>query len=418
MRKGRPSGRPFSFRRTRRIHSVLDSRHDSRIPGRSAVDELNAPLGQGPAPKKRLPLARLASQGVAGLLGLALAVVVLWASLLRIHDGGERPVQALPAPVQQAEAPAPPPPQPEPQVATAPPPGTQTVNIIDGMTGKRQEIIIGTPAAKRPAGDPRLLEATRYGPIPKVGKDGVRPADVYARKPSVSDTPAPNAVRIAIVVGGLGAGATATANALAKLPGAVSLAFTPYGSDLETQTAQARDKGHEILLQVPMEPGDYPDNDPGPQTLLTSLSAEQNVDRLHWLFSRFQGYVGVVNVMGAGFTSSEKALAPVLGDVAKRGLIYVDDGLSPHSQAGQIASVNKLPYAKADVAIDAVPSATEIDNALKRLETIARSGAVAVGYSSALPASIDRIAKWAKAAQARGIVLVPVTAATVRARSS
>jgi polysaccharide deacetylase 2 family uncharacterized protein YibQ len=347
-----------------------------------------------------------------------LAVVVLWASFLRIYDGGERPVQAPPAPVQQAEAPAPPPPRPEPQVAPAPPPGTQTVNIIDGMTGKRQEIIIGTPAAKRPAGDPRLLEATRYGPIPRIGTDGVRPADVYARKPAVSDTPAPNAVRIAIVVGGLGAGATATANALAKLPGAVSLAFTPYGSDLETQTAQARDKGHEVLLQVPMEPGDYPDNDPGPQTLLTSLSAEQNVDRLHWLFSRFQGYVGVINAMGAGFTSSEKALAPVLGDVAKRGLIYVDDGSSPRSQAGQIASANKQPYAKAEVAIDAVPSATEIDNALKRLETIARSGVVAVGYSSALPASIDRIAKWAKAAHARGIVLVPVTAATVRARSS
>ena len=32
--------------------------------------------------------------------------------------------------------------------------------------------------------------------------------------------------------------------------------------------ARAREAGHEVLLEVPMEPFDYPDNDPGPQTLL------------------------------------------------------------------------------------------------------------------------------------------------------
>ena len=72
----------------------------------------------------------------------------------------------------------------------------------------------------------------------------------------------------------------------------MTFAFAPYGGDLERLVARARDEGHEVLLQVPMEPFDYPDNDPGPQTLLTSLDAGQNIDRLHWLMSRFQGYVG------------------------------------------------------------------------------------------------------------------------------
>jgi polysaccharide deacetylase 2 family uncharacterized protein YibQ len=182
--------------------------------------------------------------------------------------------------------------------------------------------------------------------------------------------------------------------------------------------SQAREKGHEILLQIPMEPYDYPDNDPGPQTLLSSLSADQNVDRLHWLFSRMQGYVGIANFMGARFTASDAALAPVLREVSRRGLIYVDDGSSPRSQAGQIAGANRLPYAKADVVIDAVPSAAEIDNALKRLESVARDRGMAVGFSSALPASIDRIAKWAKAAQGRGIVLVPITKVAIKTGSS
>ena len=127
-----------------------------------------------------------------------------------------------------------------------------------------------------------------------------------------------------------------------------------------------------MLLQLPMEPFDYPDNDPGPQTLLTSLNVEQNIDRLHWLMSRFQGYVGVTNYMGARFTSTEQALAPVLRETAKRGLIYVDDGASSRSLAGQIAGANNMPFAKAEIVLDAVPTPAQIDKALMRLEAMAR----------------------------------------------
>ena len=181
--------------------------------------------------------------------------------------------------------------------------------------------------------------------------------------------------------------------------------------------ARARD-GHEVLLQVPMEPFDYPDNDPGPQTLLTSLDAEQNLDRLHWLMSRFQGYVGIANFMGARFTASEQALAPVLRETAKRGLIYVDDGSSPRSLAGQIAGANNLPFAKADVVLDAVPTPAEIDRALARLEAVG-ARARHRGRHRLRAAGADRPHRqWAKAAEARGIVLVPITAVAIKAKSS
>jgi hypothetical protein len=198
----------------------------------------------------------------------------------------------------------------------------------------------------------------------------------------------------------------------------VTFGFAPYGTDLERQVARARTEGHEVLLQIPMEPFDYPDNDPGPQTLLTSLDAGQNVDRLHWLMSRFQGYVGISNFMGARFTSSEQALAPVLKETAKRGLIYVDDGASARSLASQIAGANNLSFAKADVALDAVPTAADIDRALNRLETIARERGLAVGYANALPVSIERVAKWAKAAEGRGVLLVPISGIIAKMKSS
>jgi uncharacterized protein len=192
----------------------------------------------------------------------------------------------------------------------------------------------------------------------------------------------------------------------------------PYGSDVVGQAARARGEGHEILLQAPMEPFGYPDNDSGPQTLLTSLTPEQNLDRLYWMMSRFQGYVGIAGAMGARFTASEQAFSPVLRETAKHGLIFVDDGSNPRSVAGRVAGANNLPFAKADLIIDSVPTPAEIDHALGRLEMAARERGVAVGVSSALPVSIEQIAKWAKAAESRGLLLVPITAVALKAKQS
>ena len=131
-----------------------------------------------------------------------------------------------------------------------------------------------------------------------------------------------------------------------------------------------------------------------------------------------QSHVGIANYMGARFTSTEAALAPVLKETSRRGLIYVDDGSSPRSLAGQIAGANNLPFARAEILLDAVTTSAHIDRALARLEALAREHGSAVGMASALPASIERIAQWAKAAEGRGIVLVPITAVAIKPKSS
>jgi uncharacterized protein len=130
--------------------------------------------------------------------------------------------------------------------------------------------------------------------------------------------------------------------------------------------------------------------------------------------SRFQGYVGIANQMGARFTSSEPALAPVLREASKRGLIYLDDGSSQRSLVSQIAGANNLTFGRSDAVLDAVPTAADVDRALGRLETLARERGTAVGMASALPVSIERIANWAKTAEARGLLLVPISAVMKR----
>src|SRR5262249_6472396 len=152
----------------------------------------------------------------------------------------------------------------------------------DGSNGKRQDVVVPNPDRGATGPEDQLSERSRHGPLPKIAQDGARPSEAFSR-PAKPIPGKPNAPQVAIVIGSLGIGAVATNDAMKKLPGPVTLAFAPYGNDLEQRVARARTGGHEILLQVPMEPFDYPDNDPGPQTLLTSLDAAQNVDRLHWL---------------------------------------------------------------------------------------------------------------------------------------
>ena len=404
-----------------------------------APDDLNAPLGQenGQDKQKGLPkLPAAAPQILAGALGLFGIVVVAWAIFVNDPLGGEpTAVVATGSPVIPQAKPAGdgeqhsrhdgPPSDKEPSTnvvipAAAPPPGSKTITIIDGSSGKQQDVVIpgkSSGSAPKAPVDQRLLETTRHGAIPKIAPDGARPFTLYAhpRKLPADKTDAP---RIAIIVGGLGISATGTADALAKLPAPVTLGFAPYGADLDRLAERARAENHEVLLQAPMEPFDYPDNDPGPQTLLTSLTPDQNIDRLHWQMSRFQGYVGIVSHMGARFTASEQSLAPVLRETAKRGLIYVDDGASPRSVASQFAGSHTLPFAKADVVIDAVPTPVEIDRALARLEMAARDHGTAVGLANALPGTVTRIAEWAKKVEARGFVLVPITMVAVKEKSS
>jgi polysaccharide deacetylase 2 family uncharacterized protein YibQ len=418
-----------------------------------AVDDLSAPLGQKPKARRRsikIPVPQIA----AGVLALFLGTFVLWAIVADDPFGGE-PMAVTPVNLHLAAKPTEAPAAPQaaapdaaaqPHEAVAPPSAppvkdapanTTTVTIIDGKTGARQEVQVPAPVSAPPAAtapaaptppggmapgaamplDQKFSETTPHGPIPKIAADGTRPADAFAR-PVQPIAGRPDAPRIALIVSGLGVSASATADAIAKLPGAVTLGFVPYATNAPALVARARNGGHEVLLQVPMEPFDYPDNDPGPQTLLTSLTPQQNIDRLYWLMSRFQGYVGLSNTMGARFTASEPSFGPILRETAKRGLIFVDDGANPRSVAGRIAGANSLPYVQADVILDTVPTAADIDRALGRLEMAARERGSAVGIASALPVSIDHIAKWAKAAESRGLLLVPVTAAAAKAKQS
>jgi len=256
---------------------------------------------------------------------------------------------------------------------------------------------------------PDLVEETQDGPIPRIAGDGTTPFQAYSRASLTPET-AGGKPLVAIVVTGLGLNQQSTLDAVERLPAAVSLAFAPYGKTLDVTTAAARNAGHELLLQLPLEPFDYPDNDPGPQTLLTNQQPRSNIDKLYWLMTRIGGYVGVMNYMGARFTSSGADFAPVMEELGTRGLGYLDDGSSNRSLAAQLAGANQVPFARAGAVLDNNPSRDAILAALDALKAEAQARGSAIGTISSLPVSISTIAEWVKTAEDNGVILVPASA--------
>jgi uncharacterized protein len=261
-----------------------------------------------------------------------------------------------------------------------------------------------------PAPDKRLVERDRFGPLPRIGADGAKPWQVYARPVVLSQKLKPNAPRIALIVGGLGISPATTQSAMEKLPAEVSFAFAPYGDNLSSEAAGARDAGHEVFLQAPMEPFDYPQNDPGPHTLTIKATPDEASVDLRWLMTRFTGYVGIVNFLGARFTASETALTPFMRDLASRGVAYVDDGSSPQSLAPDVARNMGAISARADIVLDADGKPEAMEAALTKLEAIARQQGFALGVASAIPQSIERVARFARGLESRGVALVPASA--------
>lgn len=257
-----------------------------------------------------------------------------------------------------------------------------------------------------PVPDPTLVQQSVVGPLPKIAEDGAQSWHVYAH-PFDSSDPRP---KVAIVIGGMGLSRATTSAALKDLPPAISLAYTPYVQRLQDWIDQSRAYGHEVLLELPMEPHDFPENDPGPYALLTELSAEENTSRLEWLLSRFTGYVGVINFLGAKFLTAEVALAPIVAELKGRGLMIVDDSGSRRSMIAGLAGQIDMPFIVSDRRIDVEPDAAYIGRQLAELEAVAIDRGFAVGVGSPYPVTVETLTTWAAGLAQRGIVLVPVSA--------
>lgn len=260
------------------------------------------------------------------------------------------------------------------------------------------------PLAKAPAQG--MTEDSRNGQLPAIAADGSQSWQIYARPFAKADKRG----KIAIIIGQMGLAGAATGLAMQRLPPGVTLSFVPVADRLEGWVEAARNQGHEVLLSVPMEPLNYPHDDPGPNTLLLGLDAAHNVDRLEWALGRFAGYIGIISPTGSHFTAEPNALRPILETVKKRGLAWVDARVTPYTVGDLLAADIGMAHAHVDRIIDQDPSRGGIDGALTALEAIAAQEGAAVGYGEPYPTTLERIAKWVPLLPDKKLILAPLSA--------
>ena len=267
------------------------------------------------------------------------------------------------------------------------------------------------PTAARPLGPPLAVAPfaglTQPGPgglLPVIGKDGKTPFNAYARPFTGNGKP-----RVALVVGGLGLNAVATKAAIERLPPEITLSFVPYADGLQTWVNQARAAGHEVILEMPMEPLDYPNNDPGPYTLMAQGQPQETTRRLEWLLSRAAGYFAVTNYLGGRFLQTDSAMASFTSALKARGVGFYDDGSARGRNTGA-----GVPRASADTIVDQDLSSDAIDRQLTALEATALSKGQALGVGFAYPVTVGQVARWAAGLANRGYQLAPASAVAKR----
>ena len=256
------------------------------------------------------------------------------------------------------------------------------------------------------APDSRVTEDTPTGSLPRRSPSGLSPWQVYARPFDIAD----KRPRIAIVITDLGLARALTDRVIAELPPTVTLAFTAQSPIAGAWGGRARQDGHEILLQVPMEPFDYPNSDPGSDTLLTSLPDSDNLTRLLKLLSRATGYVGITTTSGSRMTTDSTKFALVLRTLHDRGLMVLDARAAPHSVVTSMAMNASVPVSTATQRLDSSLSPEELDENLVDLEKTALQSGRAIGILSPTPMGIDHLQAWVKNLSQHGIALAPLSA--------
>jgi uncharacterized protein len=249
-------------------------------------------------------------------------------------------------------------------------------------------------------------EMTKHGAIPQVGKDGKSAPQLYAAQAA---PPTEGKIKVAFIFTDLGRNDALLDKIIEHTPAGVTLAYLPHTSELKTKIKTAREKGHEILLNVPMEPADYPNTDTGPNTLLTGLATADNLDRLHWTMAQGDEYIGLMNMQGSLFLASSKDLNPVLQDAHSRGLLFVEAEACFRSQAEEAAKNLQLPYMKSQFVLNESLTPAELQATLIRAEQMAQeSGFISIVAHSS-PLTTPTLLTWIKRAQEQDYVFLPVS---------
>jgi len=186
--------------------------------------------------------------------------------------------------------------------------------------------------------------------------------------------------RVAIIIDDIGYHKN-LAEKFLELDAVLTFSILPHSPFQERIAAAAKAKGYDVMLHLPMEPMEYPEVDPGPGTLLTSMSPDQLVDQLIRNLNAVPFVVGVNNHMGSQMTSSSTHMYQIFTILRKRGFYFIDSRTTSKSLGKPSARLLQVPFAERDVFIDHNQEPDFIRKQIKLLIRIASINGQAIGIA-------------------------------------
>ncbi|HTR98073.1 MAG TPA: divergent polysaccharide deacetylase family protein [Candidatus Acidoferrales bacterium] len=245
----------------------------------------------------------------------------------------------------------------------------------------------------------------------EVGEPGRPLHEIVLARPSRERTPA-GPPRLALVLDDL-VDAPEPAHALLSRHEPFAVAVPAAGANRDALRREARAGGHEIVLQIPMEPEDYPRQNPGPGTLLVSMPAGRIESALHSALGEAGGVVAVSNLMGAFATQDETFMTAFFHELRRAGVPFLHVLPAPRAVCRSLAARLGVAYDEPDEVFEADRGPRKKAGALEREWRAIVERAAKRGHAIVLVRVSPESAAWLEAALTRGtlgdVELVPLS---------
>jgi len=198
--------------------------------------------------------------------------------------------------------------------------------------------------------------------------------------------------RIAIVIDDLGDNIRTEDVIALNMP--LTMAFLPDDKASPRLSVRAAEKGHDVLVHMPMQSKGYENRE---QTLLKKDMSEAEIkELLRYAFARVPAAKGLNNHTGSAFTEYREGMRVVLDYARENSYLYLDSKTTAASVAQSVSDALEYPILTRHVFLDHFEEIEMVEKALVKTQEIAEMHGVAIAIGHPKPNTLQALKSWAQ----------------------
>ena len=282
--------------------------------------------------------------------------------------------------------------------------------VLVAVAGLLAHFLILPEEPSRPERPTKTIPQAKKPPAKIPPYEIYPPKEIPIEKPPVKKPPKdPKQLpMVAIIIDDLGYDKK-IARKLSQLNGNITFSILPHSPYQESIARLAQKNGLGTMLHLPMEPFEYPNINPGPGTLLTSMTPDQLIRQLEENLASVPNIKGVNNHMGSKMTAESSQMYQIFSVLKKRNMFFIDSRTTDKSLCKPSARLFQIPFAQRDVFLDHSQDPDFIRKQIIELIRTAQRNGQAVGIGHPHPVTYEILREMMPELQKK-VRLVPASA--------